>query len=247
MPSLLGKRSVQGHSVLSHSGFNGLTVIREHWKSTACLGRKWWDLYTLLFSLYSGWLRRAGGTAQMCIFLFLLSPFLWQHRCLSTSFIDQPFCSVLFSAGLVSLLRFSFFFSLLNVVSPAKLPSAPLLFILLGTERDEKEWILEEKSKPAISYILNYPVACWLGTRRLACWYIQLKIGFAMYGGVKWKPFTISLTDCYCVVPFMNTPLIIGTAIKMFFGWQTAQVSSREIKAGKQVKRLAMFLSLTHG
>lgn len=73
----------------------------------------------------------------MCLFLFLISPFLCQQRCLSTSFTVQPFCSVLFSAGLVSVVRF--FFSLLNVVSPAKLPSAPVLFIILGTERDEKE------------------------------------------------------------------------------------------------------------
>lgn len=74
----------------------------------------------------------------MCLFFFLLSPFLCQQRCLSTSFTDQPFCSVLFSAGLVFVVRF-FFFKLLNVVSPAKLPSAPVLFIILGTERDEKE------------------------------------------------------------------------------------------------------------
>lgn len=119
MSSLLRRRAIQGLSALSHSGFNGLTVTREPWKSTACLDRKWWDLYTLLFTFHSGWLRRAGGTAQMCLFLFLLSPFLCQQRCLSTSFTDQPFCSVLFSAGLVFVVRF-FLFLIIECCFPSQ-------------------------------------------------------------------------------------------------------------------------------
>lgn len=141
------------------------------------------------------------------------------------------------------------FFELLDFFfSPAKLSSLLVLFIILSTERGEKEWILEEKQKPAASCVLSYPAAFWPGTRRLAT---PTHTAGNWVCRAQWrrrKPFTASLlTDCHCAVPFMSTPPLIGTGIKISFGQQTARVSSREIKARQEIKGLALFPPLTHG
>lgn len=137
-----------------------LIAVREHQEGPTCLAGKQRSLGIPSFtaSIHTDW---EGQRKQLGYFFSFL--YFSSVKGIFPSFqLSTDLLFVCFSAF------FFFFLKLLNLVSPAKLPTAPVLFIILSTERNEKERILEEKQKPAISLILNYPVACRLGTRGVA-------------------------------------------------------------------------------